>query len=112
MEGGLSSSSGSYPREESFSSFEVMDDIISQIIYGENFPNLAQIILTGFSGGGQFMNRYASSNRIQEKFEDENNIVFKYLVAAPSSFMYFNDERRIEGTTDQFEKPSVPVSSI
>ncbi len=108
MEGGLSSSSGSYPREESFSSFEVMDDIISQIIYSENFPNLAQIILTGFSGGGQFMNRYASSNRIQEKFEDENNIVFKYLVAAPSSFMYFNDERRVEGTTDQFEKPSVP----
>ena len=52
MEGSLSSSSGAYPRDESFSSFEVVDDIISQIILGNNFPNLRQVVLTGFSGGG------------------------------------------------------------
>ena len=68
MEGSLSSSSGAYPREESFSSFEVIDDIISQIILGNKFPNLRQIVLTGFSGGGQFINRYASSNRVHEEF--------------------------------------------
>ena len=39
----------SLSREESFSSFEVMDNIITHIIYSEKFPNLTQIILTGFS---------------------------------------------------------------
>ena len=107
MDGSSSSSSGAYPRDESFSSFEVMDDIITQIVYGEKFPNLSQIILTGFSGGGQFMNRYAASNRIQEGLEQEYNMEFKYLVASPSSYLYFNDERRVEGTTDQFEKPNI-----
>ena len=106
MEGGNSNSSGAYPRDESFSSFEVMDDIISQVILSENFPNLSQIILTGFSGGGQFMNRYASSNRIQEDFESEYNLDFRYIVASPSSYLYFNGERRVVGTTDQFEVPN------
>ena len=45
MEGSLSSSSGAYPREESFSSFEVIDDIISQIILGNKFPNLSSVVL-------------------------------------------------------------------
>ena len=106
MDGSLSSSSGAYPREESFSSFEVMDNIITHIIYSEKFPNLTQIILTGFSGGGQFINRYAASNRIQEDLENEFNIEFKYLVASPSSYLYFNDERRVEESLDEFEKPS------
>ena len=106
MEGGNSNSSGAYPRDESFSSFEVMDDIISQVILSENFPNLSQIILTGFSGGGQFMNRYASSNRIQEDFESEYNLDFRYIVASPSSYLYFNGERRVDGTLDQFEVPN------
>ena len=107
MEGSLSSSSGAYPREESFSSFEVIDDIISQIILGNNFPNLRQVVLTGFSGGGQFMNRYASSNRVHELFEKDYNIDFQYLIASPSSYMYFNEERRVDGSTEQFEKPNV-----
>mgnify|MGYP001469768475 FL=1 len=107
MEGSLSSSSGAYPREESFSSFEVVDDIISQIILGNNFPNLRQVVLTGFSGGGQFMNRYASSNRVHELFEKDYNIDFQYLIASPSSYMYFNEERRVDGSTEQFEKPDV-----
>ena len=64
MDGSPSSSSGAYPRDESFSSFEVMDNIITHIIYSEKFPNLTQIVLTGFSGGGQFVNRYAASNRV------------------------------------------------
>ena len=83
-----------------------MDDIISQVILSENFPNLSQIILTGFSGGGQFMNRYASSNRIQEEFESEYNLDFQYIVASPSSYLYFNEERRVDGTVDQFETPN------
>jgi len=107
MEGSLSSSSGAYPRDESFSSFEVVDDIISQIILGNNFPNLRQVVLTGFSGGGQFMNRYASSNRVHELFEKDYNIDFQYLIASPSSYMYFNEERRVDGSTEQFEKPNV-----
>ena len=107
MEGSLSSSSGAYPREESFSSFEVIDDIISQIILGNKFPNLRQIVLTGFSGGGQFINRYASSNRVHEEFEKDYNIDFRYVIASPSSYLYFNEERRVEGTTDQFENPNV-----
>ena len=106
MDGGNSNSSGAYPRDESFSSFEVMDDIISQVILSEKFPNLSQIILTGFSGGGQFMNRYASSNRIQEEFESEYNLDFKYIIASPSSYLYFNGERRVDGTVDQFETPN------
>ena len=104
--GDNSNSSGAYPRNESFSSFEVMDDIISQILIGGKFPNLTQIILTGFSGGGQFFNRYASSNRVQEEFEKEFNIDFRYLVGSPSSYLYLNEERRVEGTTDQFEIPN------
>ena len=79
MEGSLSSSSESLPKRESFSSFEVVDDIISQIILGNNFPNLRQVVLTGFSGGGQFMNRYASSNRVHELFEKDTILIFNIL---------------------------------
>tara|TARA_B110000014_G_scaffold67371_1_gene46101 strand:- start:2203 stop:3522 length:1320 start_codon:yes stop_codon:yes gene_type:complete len=106
MEGGNSNSSGAYPRDESFSSFEVIDDIISQIILGGNFSNISQVILTGFSAGGQFMNRYASSNRIQDDLEKEEGIDFRYIIGSPSSYLYFNDERRVEGTVDQFAKPN------
>lgn len=106
MDGNKSSSSGAYPRDESYSSFEVMDDIISQIVYGGKFPNLTQIVLTGYSGGGQFINRYAPSNKIQEGMESEFNIEFKYLIASPSSYLYFNEERRVDGTLDQFEIPN------
>ena len=105
--GDLSYDTGSHPRPFRVSSYTVVDEMIKMLADGANFPNLTQIVVTGHSAGGQFTNRYAAGSQMQETVLEPNGIDIRYIVANPSSYVYFNNERRIAGTLDEFEVPSV-----
>eukprot|EP01126_Amoeba_proteus_P011870 TRINITY_DN14855_c0_g1_i1.p1 TRINITY_DN14855_c0_g1~~TRINITY_DN14855_c0_g1_i1.p1 ORF type:complete len:415 (+),score=38.15 TRINITY_DN14855_c0_g1_i1:62-1306(+) len=53
------------------------------------FPNLQQIILTGFSAGGQLVSRYAFFSQLSAKFP------VRLIVSDPSTYMYFDNTRPI-----------------
>ena len=87
------------------SSYEVLDFLISKIIESGNFPNLREVIVTGLSAGGQVTERYAAGSAVEYKYF---NIHFRYIIASPSSYMYFDQSRWIQGTKFQFAVPSMP----
>lgn len=64
------------------SSCEVLDEIITVI--RSSFPNVKEVVVAGFSAGGQLVTRYAATNA---------DARLSYLVGAPSSYLYWNDER-------------------
>lgn len=59
------------------SSYAAMDDLVSRL--GDR-----RLTLVGFSGGGQFVNRYAAVSPTE---------VEHYVVVNPSSYLYFDAER-------------------
>lgn len=72
------------------SSFEIIDELIAQLIKNGHFPNLKNILLIGHSAGGQFVQRYAAANSVENQF---SKIKFRYIVANPSSYMYLDKTR-------------------
>lgn len=64
------------------SSCEIIDRMISSLY--TTFPNLDNVVIAGFSAGGQFVNRYAAASN------DSRNI---YIVGSPSSYLYFSNLR-------------------
>lgn len=65
-------------------SFDLLDALLRQLSRGGLFPNLTAITVAGFSAGGQYVNRYASANRIHEDLKP----TVTYVVGSPSSFLY------------------------
>ena len=92
-----------HPRTASASSFEVVDRMVEQITLKGYFPNLKDVIVIGHSAGGQFVNRYAAGTLIGDSLP--KYIRLRFIVANPSTFVYFNQERRLPDTTDQFAVP-------
>ena len=72
------------------SSYEIMDLILQRLGNRQNFPNLRTIAVIGHSAGGQFTQRYAAGNQIEQKLL---GIRVKYVVANPSSYLYLSDRR-------------------
>lgn len=100
-EGRNSITTGSNPRAESISSYSVIDTIIYRI--AQNFPSITSITVTGHSAGGQVVNRYAATNKIEQGV----NPCLQYVIANPSSYLYMTNER-YDTTTKTF---SVPTTS-
>jgi hypothetical protein len=90
------------------SAFEVTDMILEDVATRGNFPNLKTIIILGHSAGGQMVNRYAASGIFETKIANPMGIEVRYIVMAPSSYVYFNNERVIEGTISKFSIPKSP----
>ncbi|MHC5061523.1 MAG: hypothetical protein ACYTFK_10630 [Planctomycetota bacterium] len=89
----------------SISSYEVTDRILEQVVTGGNFANLKTIIILGHSGGGQMVNRYAASGMFETKTANPMGIEVRYIIMAPSSYVYFNNERVVKGTLKEFAIP-------
>lgn len=64
------------------SSGTVLDDIIATI--RSSFPNATEVVIAGFSAGGQLVTRYAATNT------EGDNV---YLVGGPSSYLYMSATR-------------------
>jgi pimeloyl-ACP methyl ester carboxylesterase len=76
---------------KAISAFDGFDAILARLTDRSTFPNLAQIVLAGFSAGGQVVQRYAAVGK------GENAIPLRFIVGSPSSYVYFDDERPLPG---------------
>lgn len=86
------------------SAFALVDTILERI--SQNYNNLTNIVIAGHSAGGQFVNRYAAGSQMENKIRDNFGINIHYIIANPSSYLYFDNKRRVEGTIDSFEVPT------
>jgi hypothetical protein len=79
------------------SAFDGFDAIFAKLTDRAVFPNLAQIVLAGFSAGGQVVQRYAAIGKGEDK------IPLRFVVGSPGTYVYFGDERPLpDGTFGAF----------
>ena len=83
--GGLSNSTNEHPRDYEISSYTIMDSLIAHLL--TIYPNIQDIALVGNSAGGQFVNRYAAGS------DQEAEGKIRYIVSAPSSYVYMDEYR-------------------
>ncbi|WP_428737799.1 hypothetical protein [Sulfurimonas sp.] len=89
-------------KKVSLSAYEILDEMINEIVSSNNFPNFRSVVIFGHSAGGQMVNRFAAYSRF-----DKNTLDVRYIVMAPSSYVYFNKERVQKGTLNHFEVPQM-----
>jgi hypothetical protein len=82
-------SGGTATNDEKLTSFDFADELLRRLARKESFPNLASIVLSGHSAGGQFTNRYGMANQVH----DTLGIPVTYVVSNPSSYAYLDPER-------------------
>jgi pimeloyl-ACP methyl ester carboxylesterase len=78
------------------SSFAAIDAILMQLANRTLFPNLTEVIVAGHSAGGQVVQRYAVAGR-GESALTKAGVHVRYVVANPSSYVYFSAERPLAG---------------
>ncbi|WP_085687876.1 MULTISPECIES: alpha/beta fold hydrolase [unclassified Pseudomonas] len=88
MGGGLST--GPNP----LSSYAALDEIVGRLSDRKQFPDVKQIVIFGHSGGAQVVQRYALLAQEQPALKAEG-IRLRYVVANPSSYAYFNEQRPV-----------------
>jgi hypothetical protein len=76
----------------SISSLQVLDDLVAFVTEPVRFPGVERVTVAGHSGGGQLVHRYAVLNQIDERVR-ARGIALRYVVANPSSYLYFTPER-------------------
>ncbi|WP_295750428.1 alpha/beta hydrolase [Undibacterium sp.] len=74
------------------SSFEVIDALLTRLAELQRFPNLRSVVLAGHSGGAQIVQRYAVVGKAEALLKS-HAISVRYVVANPSSYLYFNETR-------------------
>nr|WP_204950444.1 alpha/beta hydrolase [Methylopila capsulata] len=82
------------------SSFEALDALVARLADRRLFPNLAEIVVAGHSGGGQVVQRYAATSQEADALAKDRapgGAVVRFVVANPSSYLYFSPERPMAG---------------
>lgn len=77
-------SGGAAASHPALSSFDLSDEILRTLARRSTFPNLSAIVIAGHSAGGQYVTRYAMSNRVHEAL----GVPVTYVVANPSSYAW------------------------
>jgi pimeloyl-ACP methyl ester carboxylesterase len=80
------------------SSFDALDAVLGVLADGRRFPKLAQVVVAGHSGGGQVAQRYAVVGQGEAALA-ARGVKLRYVVANPSSYLYFSAERPGAGGT-------------
>lgn len=89
------------------SSFAVLDAIVARVEQRAIFPNLHRIVIAGHSAGGQLVQRYAAVGHAVQKPAPDIHV--RWVVANPSSFLYFDDDRPdAQGTPAPFSDGGCP----
>lgn len=76
------------------SSFDVLDAILHALASREQFASLAEVVIAGHSGGAQVVQRYAVLARDEAPLA-ARGIALRYVVANPSSYVYFDTMRPV-----------------
>ncbi len=105
--GAQSSDDPEHSRVVRLSAFDVMDRLLLRCVH--LFPNLETIVLAGHSAGGQYMNRYSAANTLDLTLQQRFGIDILYIVANPSSYVYFTEERPIPGRHHEYAVPDETV---
>ena len=104
--GNTSNSASAKPRPFNVSSFEVVDQIIIGFSDDQRWPRVTEVVIAGHSAGGQFVNRYAAGGWAEtELLAGRPDVGARYIVANPSSQLYYNATRAVAGSLDIFETP-------
>jgi len=83
------------------SSFDAIDAILTRLADRKIFPNLKSVVIAGHSGGGQVVQRYAVVGRAADALT-RNGIHVRYVIANPSSYVYFSPDRPVLNAKDEF----------
>jgi pimeloyl-ACP methyl ester carboxylesterase len=102
--GGWDSASWGRP----LSSFQPIDDLLQSLSDRKRFPALERITVAGHSGGGQIVHRYAVLNNADEKVRAAG-IDLRYIIANPSSYLYFTNERPKETAFTPYDAAACPT---
>ena len=73
-------------------SFAALDGLLRMVASRDLFPSLKEIVVAGHSAGGQFVQRYAATNRIDGTLA----VPIRYVVANPSSYLYLESWRPVQ----------------
>jgi len=88
------------------SSFDAIDAVLALLGDRRRFPNLAQVVIAGHSGGGQVVQRYAVVGQGEARLA-KVGVKVRYVVANPSSYLYFSADRPL--ADGRFAPPDVGV---
>jgi pimeloyl-ACP methyl ester carboxylesterase len=83
------------------SSFDAIDAILARLADRRIFPNLKSVIVAGHSGGGQVVQRYAVVGHGGDALL-RVGIHVRYVIANPSSYLYFSPERPVLKAETEF----------
>jgi pimeloyl-ACP methyl ester carboxylesterase len=83
------------------SSFSAIDGLLNLLANRSIFPNLKTVIVAGHSAGGQLAQRYAVAGRGGDALA-QSGVRVRYVIANPSSFVYFSPERPVLGDQADF----------
>eukprot|EP00043_Microstomoeca_roanoka_P009320 m.88775 g.88775 ORF g.88775 m.88775 type:complete len:498 (-) comp14550_c0_seq1:29-1522(-) len=93
---GRESEPGATPHGLTISSYSVLDRMLTALNSTKLYPNLRQVTFVGHSAGGQMVHRYAFAQRIQQLGAGIER-TFRYVAANPSSYVYLDARRWIQG---------------
>ena len=81
----------------SISSYAVIDSFLEHILIDQSsmFHDLSEVVLLGHSAGGQFVQRYALTNKLSLNINQK----IHFVIANPSSFAYLDSRRWFDGQT-------------
>ncbi|SDR54388.1 Alpha/beta hydrolase family protein [Burkholderia orbicola] len=74
------------------SSFAALDALLAHFADRSLYPSLSTVVVIGHSAGAQLLQRYAVAGREGDALS-RTGIAVRYVVANPSSYLYFDDER-------------------
>ena len=94
-EGDLSEIRRDDSTDQRVSSFAVLDALLQMLSDRQRWPALNLVVLAGHSAGGQFVQRYAVAGRAPRMLS-QHGIHTRFVVANPSSYLYFDERRPTE----------------
>jgi len=74
------------------SSFAALDALLAHFADRSLYPSLSTVVVIGHSAGAQLLQRYAVAGREGDTLA-RTGVAVRYVVANPSSYLYFDDER-------------------
>ncbi|UMV29205.1 alpha/beta fold hydrolase [Klebsiella pneumoniae] len=74
------------------SSFSALDALLTHFANRTLYPSLSTIVIMGHSAGAQYVQRYAVVGHKNQKLA-QTGVAVRYVVANPSSYLYFTDDR-------------------
>ncbi|MDN7426975.1 hypothetical protein CFB89_24680 [Burkholderia sp. AU16741] len=74
------------------SSFSALDALLAHFADRGRYPSLSSVVMIGHSAGAQLLQRYAVAGREGDALA-RTGIAVRYVVANPSSYLYFDDDR-------------------